>query len=107
MRRYILSALLALAFIAPAGAQQNMADVIYAPQPAKSIMSPSIAPESNRSHVSAVQQELKSRGYKVKVDGDYGPKTRAAVKRFQRKNGLVADGVLGPQTLGALGLSTL
>src|SRR6476646_10813454 len=38
------------------------------------------------------------------ADGVYGPKTRSAVKRFQRAHGLAADGVAGPQTLAALGL---
>jgi peptidoglycan hydrolase-like protein with peptidoglycan-binding domain len=28
------------------------------------------------------------------------------VKRYQRKNGLIADGVIGPQTLAALGVKT-
>jgi hypothetical protein len=51
--------------------------------------------------VRAVQQELD-----VKADGVYGPKTRAAVKRFQRAHGLSPDGVAGPQTLAALGLTT-
>jgi hypothetical protein len=40
----------------------------------------------------------------VSADGVYGPKTRAAVKRFQRAHGLSADGVAGPQTLAALGV---
>jgi peptidoglycan hydrolase-like protein with peptidoglycan-binding domain len=39
------------------------------------------------------------------ADGVYGPKTRAAVRRFQRKNGLAPDGIAGPQTLAALGLT--
>jgi len=39
------------------------------------------------------------------VDGDYGARTAAAVKRFQRRNGLKADGVVGPSTWRALGLS--
>jgi hypothetical protein len=38
------------------------------------------------------------------VSGYYGNETRAAVKRFQRRRGLSADGVAGPATLRALGI---
>lgn len=37
------------------------------------------------------------------VDGDFGPKTEAAVKGFQTKNNLVPDGIVGPYTWEALG----
>jgi peptidoglycan hydrolase-like protein with peptidoglycan-binding domain len=39
---------------------------------------------------------------KLKQDGQFGPKTEAAVKRFQKTNGLVVDGIVGTQTSGAI-----
>ena len=38
-------------------------------------------------------------------DGINGPKTRAAVREFQRANGLVVDGVVGDKMRGALARS--
>ena len=56
--------------------------------------------------VKTLQARLASLHYGVgKVDGDFGEKTLAAVKAFQRAKGLVIDGVVGPKTAGALGLS--
>ena len=51
----------------------------------------------------AVQIALEKRGIDVgKVDGIFGAGTRAAVRTFQEKNGITADGLPGPQTIAKL-----
>ena len=61
---------------------------------------------STGSTVSEIQTRLKNWGYySGKVDGIFGSATEAAVKKFQAKNGLTADGIVGPATLSALGIS--
>lgn len=58
------------------------------------------------SQVKTVQTKLKRWGYYTgSVDGIYGPKTKAAVVLFQKKNGLSADGIVGGKTAAALGIS--
>ncbi len=55
--------------------------------------------------VTQVQQRLRQLGYfNANVTGFFGTITRDAVIRFQRDNGLVADGVVGPLTLAILGI---
>lgn len=49
----------------------------------------------------AVQQLQQALGG-LKIDGQFGPKTLAAVKAFQTAHGLKADGIVGPQTMAAL-----
>lgn len=55
--------------------------------------------------VTKVQAQLNRWGYYTgPIDGYYSGKTQRAVVEFQRKNGLLQDGVVGPQTWAALGL---
>lgn len=55
--------------------------------------------------VKKVQTKLKNWGYYTgAVDGIFGSGTESAVKAFQRKNGLTADGIVGPRTAEALGI---
>ena len=62
---------------------------------------------SSGEEVKQIQQKLKSWGYyNGSVDGIYGSKTVEAVKKFQRKNGLTADGIAGAKTLAALGINS-
>lgn len=61
---------------------------------------------SRGNDVKTVQDKLRRWGYyKGSVDGIYGPKTKEAVKYFQRKNGLTADGIVGKKTFEALGMT--
>lgn len=55
--------------------------------------------------VRALQRTLRSRGFRVAVDGAYGPGTRRAVARFQRRLGLRVNGVVDRPLLWWLGLS--
>ncbi|MBP0990653.1 MAG: spore cortex-lytic enzyme [Oscillospiraceae bacterium] len=62
---------------------------------------------SRGEEVKKIQTVLKKWGYySGSVDGIYGSKTLQAVKYFQRKNGLVEDGIAGPKTLAAMGISS-
>ncbi len=61
---------------------------------------------SSGGEVQEVQRRLKMWGYySGEVDGIYGSKTVEAVKYFQRKNGLTADGIVGKSTFQALGMN--
>ncbi len=60
---------------------------------------------SRGDEVKQIQTKLKNWGYyNGSVDGIYGSGTLAAVKSFQRKNGLTVDGIAGTKTLQAMGI---
>lgn len=63
-----------------------------------------IEPESTGEDVTSLQIALVALGYPISVDGTYGPRTQAAVRDFQQRNGLEIDGIAGPDTQEALGI---
>ena len=68
------------------------------------LTAPGAAAAAGRPDVAALQVALRGVGiYAGTIDGVSGPATRAAVSRFQARNGLVADGVAGSATRAALG----
>jgi hypothetical protein len=51
-----------------------------------------------------IQSALNRHGARLVADGVTGPRTRAAIRDFQRESGLPITGVANPETLAALGL---
>ena len=54
--------------------------------------------------VRILQQVLVNSGWPTWVDGEFGPHTERTVMLYQKANGLLVDGIAGPQTLGHLGI---
>lgn len=63
---------------------------------------PTLRKGSKGDDVKLLQEILNSYGYSLKVDGDFGPRTEDAVKKFQKSHGLKVDGIVGPKTWDAL-----
>ena len=64
-------------------------------------------PGDTGSAVKKVQQRLKKLGYySGSCDGDYGNGTKTAVKKFQKRNGLTANGKVNSKTLAKLNSSS-
>lgn len=59
------------------------------------------------SNILAIQKALNIKGANPRLteDGIAGAKTTAAIKAFQKRAGLIVDGVAGPRTFAALGIS--
>jgi metacaspase-1 len=49
-----------------------------------------------------LQSLLVAKGFTIEADGNLGPATAAVVRQFQSRQGLLADGVVGPATWEAL-----
>lgn len=99
MKRYVKLAAIASALLFLASAVYYFVDV--------SVTEAAVVKAgSHPADIKVVQYKLRKWGYYTgTVDGIYGSGTTSAVKKFQSKNGLVADGIVGNKTLSALGVS--
>lgn len=52
--------------------------------------------------VKQLQTDLNTLGYKMTIDGSFGPTTEVFVRQFQKDNGLAIDGSAGPKTLAKI-----
>lgn len=57
---------------------------------------------SSGEDVKKLQKYLNENGYSLSVDGQFGSKTQNAVRDYQKKNGLSADGIVGDKTWAKL-----
>jgi peptidoglycan hydrolase-like protein with peptidoglycan-binding domain len=105
--------ILALATAVPGHAQSNKskelpADLKPGPGTSQAVDPPrSTATPAGGGNVRVVQEALKAKGHDPgPIDGRLGAKTTAALRDFQKKEGLPASGRLDGQTLGRLGLGS-
>ncbi|MDK8462815.1 lytic murein transglycosylase [Marinobacter sp. SS13-12] len=66
---------------------------------------PEDLPALSRDNILAIQEALNEKGFDTgEPDGIMGPDTRSAIRTYQAKNGLVADGYPGDAVLESLGV---
>jgi peptidoglycan hydrolase-like protein with peptidoglycan-binding domain len=73
------------------------------PEAMKSTPSHNSAQQADHTQVKAMQQALKDKGHDPgAVDGEMGPKTEAALRDYQQKEGLPATGTADAETMAKL-----
>ena len=79
-------------------------DGIVGPKTWARLDPPTVQQGSSGAAVRLAQRLLTDYGYEPgPVDGSFGPKTKKAVKQFQKDFGLTVDGIVGPKTWAMLG----
>lgn len=61
--------------------------------------------DAHRPTLFEIQRALIEHGYSLTADGRMGPDTKAAIQRFQRKQGLSPSGLADTETMRRLGIS--
>lgn len=79
---------------------------VFMPEPS-SVADGAVLKQGSRGNlVKTMQTKLIRWGYLTgSADGVFGAKTKAAVIKFQKNNGLIADGIVGTRTAQAMGIS--
>lgn len=91
----------------PAGGADTSKSDSPKPEAMKSAPSQDTAQKADRTQVKAVQQALKDKGHDPgAVDGEMGPKTEAALRDYQQKEGLTATGTADTETMAKLTAAT-
>src|SRR3954467_6913073 len=83
----------------PSGARAGVVLAVTASAGAVPRMGATVSVAGANSGLATVQRALG-----VTADGQMGPQTRKAIRRFQRSHGLPVVGIAGPRTRAALGL---
>lgn len=90
----------------PAGAQGQAAPDAATKAKVNGAHSPPDA-HTGEETIRQVQEKLNEQGYQAgAADGIWGPKTKAAIEKFQQAKGITGDGDINPQTLAALGVDS-
>ena len=99
MKRFLV--ILSMCLVLITGVSYAITNYIVIPNSQSSVMFAATTSQNK-----LIQQRLKQWGYyNGAIDGILGPKSIAAIKRFQKNNGLVADGIVGPKTAEKIGIS--
>lgn len=83
-------------------ARLSAAHARWRARPEAAPAAPLLALGSTGTAVARLQRDLAALGAELAADAMFGPRTRAAVRAFQARAGLVRDGVAGPATLRRL-----
>jgi peptidoglycan hydrolase-like protein with peptidoglycan-binding domain len=80
--------------------ENNSKNTVTTSEPAK----PAAAPNHNadKQLVLSAQQELKRLGYKISVDGAYGPGTQKTIQQFQKAQNIQQTGNVSPDLVATL-----